>query len=226
MPGLLAALRYAGRRVRCPACGGRFRRFADFRGRAGAQCPRCGALERHRALALLLFDQRPSLLTGAVLHLAPEAAIERRLRAVDGIEYATADLERTDVDIRLDVTHMPLRDASWDLVLCSHVLEHVADDAAAIAELARVLRPGGTLLVMVPEVPGIDETVEDPSAVTPEQRLERYGQADHVRIYAPEDLTRRLEAGGLAVEVVVPNDPDGCAGLMPGERMWLARRPA
>ena len=45
---------------------------------------------------------------------------------------------------------LPFADASFDRVIASEVLEHVADDAAAMAELARVLRPGGTLAVTVP----------------------------------------------------------------------------
>ena len=197
----------------CPVCGRRRRAFKPFGGRPDAQCRRCGALERHRAL-WLLFEERPELLQGSVLHLAPEAPLERRLRPMKGIDYATADLERTDVDIRADVTKLPFEDARWDLVLCSHVLEHVEDDAAAIAELRRVLRPGGTALVLVPGVPGMTATLEDPAAVTPEQRLRTYGQPDHVRIYAPDDLTERLRASFEDVEVVTP--------LEPFDRIWVA----
>ena len=187
----------------CPVCGRRWRAFKPFGGRPNAQCRRCGALERHRALWLLLRDE----VTGRVLDIAPDRALERRLRGLDGVEYVSGDLERTDVDVRLDVTRMPFEDASWDVVLCSHVLEHVVDDAAAISELRRILRPRGRAYIMVPLVPGLTESIEDPTATTPAQRLARFGQPDHVRIYAADDLTRRLRRSFEQVEVVVPGEP-------------------
>jgi SAM-dependent methyltransferase len=52
--------------------------------------------------------------------------------------------------IRGDVLSLPLPDESFDVVIASEILEHVPDDAGAIAELARVLRPGGWLAVTVP----------------------------------------------------------------------------
>ena len=211
----MRALRYAGLRLRCPLCRARLRSYAPYNGRPDAQCPRCGALERHRALWLLLSD-RPGLLAPgrALLDIAPNPSLERRLRAVDGLDYVSGDLERDDVDVRLDLVALPFEDARFDVVLCSHVLEHVVDDATAIAELRRVLRPGGTALVLVPLVPGFDETLEDAAAVTPEQRLRTFGQPDHVRIYGRDDLTRRLHDGGFdEVELVTP--------LAPFDVVWI-----
>ena len=46
-----------------------------------------------------------------------------------------------------DALHLPFPDATFDRVICSEVLEHIPDDVAAMAELARVLRPGGTMAV-------------------------------------------------------------------------------
>jgi SAM-dependent methyltransferase len=54
------------------------------------------------------------------------------------------------LDIISDITAIPRPDASFDAVLCSEVLEHVPDPVAAVRELCRLLRPGGTLLVTVP----------------------------------------------------------------------------
>lgn len=55
------------------------------------------------------------------------------------------------------LTHLPLLRASVDLVLCSEVLEHIPDDRAAVAEMARVLRPGGWLLISVPMPPAVPD---------------------------------------------------------------------
>jgi SAM-dependent methyltransferase len=67
-------------------------------------------------------------------------------------EYVTSEVvPRPDCDLVLDVRSMPqIRDASFDCIYCSGVLEHVDDPFAAAAELHRILRPGGTLLLGVP----------------------------------------------------------------------------
>ena len=61
----------------------------------------------------------------------------------EGWEYGS-------LDIVSDITAIPEPDASFDAVLCTEVLEHVPDPPAAIAELARLLRPGGTLILTAP----------------------------------------------------------------------------
>ncbi len=52
-----------------------------------------------------------------------------------------------------DVGEMPFEDADFDVVVCGEVLEHLEDDRGAVGELARVLRPGGSLVVSVPANP-------------------------------------------------------------------------
>jgi SAM-dependent methyltransferase len=177
----------------CPVCGGRFLRFRAAQGRRGAACPRCGSLERHRHLWLYLqrrldVESRPL----ATVHVAPDPALDRRLRACPG-EYVSGDLGAVRGERELDLTDLWLDDATVDLLIAYHVLEHIPDDAAAFREIARVLRPDGVALLQVPTRPG--PTVEDPSAPPPE-RLRRFGQADHVRVYG-DDFAARLGASGL-----------------------------
>ena len=62
--------------------------------------------------------------------------------------YVTADLE-PGFDIQVDIENLAVEDASFDVVICSHVLEHV-NDTLALASIHRVLRPGGILIAMVP----------------------------------------------------------------------------
>ena len=59
------------------------------------------------------------------------------------------------------VCDLPFRDASFDKVLCAEVLEHVEDDRRAVSELARVLRPGGVLVITVPSEQSIAHAYED-----------------------------------------------------------------
>jgi len=189
--------------VHCPVCDSRFDAFKDDWNRVGALCWRCGSHERHRAQWLLL-QRRPELLreTRSLLHFSPEWCLRRRLAATPGLRYVTTDLDlEQEVDLRLDVTALDLPDGAFDAVLCSHVLEHVPDDAAAMRELRRVTAAKGFCLVMVPLALDRERTYEDASITAPADRERAFLQFDHVRLYAP-DIAERLRRAGFDVETI------------------------
>lgn len=186
---------------RCPVCRESFARFAVSNAEIGERraCPRCGSRRRHRLLALYLEHhtdvfERPQ----EVLHVAPESGLRDRLRAVHGDRYVTSDVEPGRADVVADIAGLPFEVASFDVVLCLHVLEHVADDRAAMRELRRVLRTSGFAIVQVPILR--EATIEDPSETDPAERLRRFGQDDHVRVYGA-DFADRLRESGLNPEV-------------------------
>lgn len=198
------------------------------RGRPRARCPRCGALERHRFLAFMLEQLGLVVATsGAVLDVAPQRQVQHVLKRLAGEAYVGMDLsDELDVDVRADITRLPFADATFDLVVCYHVLEHIPDDRRAIAELARVLAPGGVALVQVPWRDDRD-TDEDPDAPVSE-RADRFGQDDHVRWYG-RDFESRLAASGLRPYRLKPSEVLEEAELRrlsitPGEAVWLCRR--
>ena len=85
-----------------------------------------------------------------VLHFAPERIFEEWLASQSNLYYVSTDLERERATVKADITDLPFPADSFDVILCSHVLEHVVDDRKAMRELHRVLRPGGWALVLVP----------------------------------------------------------------------------
>ena len=98
----------------------------------------------------------------------------------DVAHYRSIDLESPRAEVHADITKpLPLADR-FDLVLCSHVLEHIPDDRAAIRELSNVLSSTGQLVILVPTEG--DLTVELPID-DPAERARRYGQADRGRMY-------------------------------------------
>jgi SAM-dependent methyltransferase len=197
---------YRGERVRCPCCGHTARKFMPTvlpvgPNRPGARCPNCGARDRQRYMWLYL-ERKTNLLTDQlrVLHFAPERIFEDWLRPRPNLDYVSTDLARPRADVKADITDLPFPTGSFDVILCSHVLEHVLDDRRAMRELYRVLRPGGWALVLVPLDFGRAETFEDPAVVDPRDRERVFGQADHVRVYG-RDFTSRLEQAGFTVRV-------------------------
>lgn len=198
-----ATARHRGSAVRCPLCAHGFDRFKDDWNRPRALCWRCGSHERHRT-QWLLFERRPRLLgeAASLLHFAPEWCLRSRLAQQPGLRYVTTDLDAAqDVDLRLDVTALELPDGAFEAVICSHVLEHVPDDGAAMEELRRITAPGGWCLVMVPIDVAREQTYEDRSITDPLERERAFLQHDHVRLYAP-DIAQRLRDAGFEVEVI------------------------
>jgi SAM-dependent methyltransferase len=92
-----------------------------------------------------------------------------------------------------DALSLPFVDGEFDRVVAAEVLEHISDDTAAIAELARVLRPGGTIAVTVPR--WFPEKVC--WALSDEYHQVEGG---HVRIYRADQLVEQLVAAGLVYE--------------------------
>jgi SAM-dependent methyltransferase len=205
----------------CPLCGykGFFSAFGSPP-RWDAQCPSCGSLERHRLFALSLHDMP---INGAVLHFAPEAAVAQLVKK-RGVQYTSADISRRDVDKNWNIEKISCADDQYDVVICSHVLEHV-NDRKALKELYRIIKPGGLLLVMVPIAEGCAETYEDENITDPKDREIHYGQDDHVRIYGA-DFKQRLFGAGFEVMVYTAFGRDSIKyGLLMGEKLWSCRKP-
>lgn len=208
----------------CNLCGfkGRFRAFGHPP-RYNAQCGNCESLERHRLLKLWLENSRESLGSPDVLHLAPEARLESELKAV-ARSYVSGDIEPGRADRTLDVENLALEDASFDLVVCVHVLEHV-DDRRALAEFRRILRPGGMLVVMIPIEEGWEHTYENSAIASAEQRKVHFGQADHVRYYGA-DVRDRLRDGGFELQELTAEEPEVSRfGLRRGEKVFVCKVP-
>jgi SAM-dependent methyltransferase len=189
-------------RFECNLCGYRGL-FATLHGgggpdRAYAICPNCGSYERHRLQTRVLDRVLPDFKTSqkSLLHFAPEQFLKRRLKSSFGV-YRTADLFRGDVDVKADITNIPLPDQSYDAVYASHVLEHVPEDRKAVAEIYRILKPGGMAILPVPiNVTGRTEEYGAP-------RPEEHG---HVRSPGLEDYFDRYHE--VFDEVKVFSSPD------------------
>jgi SAM-dependent methyltransferase len=151
------------------------------------------------------------------------------LKRLPGVRYVAIDLTSGAVNARADIGHLGIADNTFDAVISNHVLEHVEDDARAMRELARVLRPEGWAVLQVPIDLDRERTFEDWTICDPEAREAAFGQHDHVRVYG-RDYKDRLEMAGFEVAVDGYAQSLGpCAvrryGLLPTEDIYICTKP-
>ena len=201
----------------CPLCGWLGASFYPNTGpgyhEPATHCPGCLSQARHRFLTLLLlrrtgFFREPQ----RVVEVAPMRGFEALCRAHPLLDYVSFDLERYAME-RGDLTALHYPDAHFDFFICFHVLEHIPAERAALAEIWRVLKPGGTAVLQVP--------IDLELAVTVEYGKPDPRDAHHVRRHG-RDFPDRLRAAGFAVESTTAAD---VADVHERDRLGLCEEP-
>ena len=167
-------------------------------------CPVCGTSDRNRLYALYLKDKfkkdNGRINLYQFLDIAPDISLSVWIKGFPFIQYRSVDLNMEDVDDKADITDLSIYETDrFNIILCSHVLEHIEDDRKAMAEIFRVLKPGGFAIVMVPVLLSLQEDLENPEWTTEADRWKYYGQDDHVRMYSKVGFVRKLEQTGFIV---------------------------
>lgn len=222
----LRRIAFYGSGQSCVLCGHGVRGFAGHGGghavldrrqvvggmrRENDRCPVCHGADRTRMMMMYL-SRMLGVGSGSwsaaepcrILHVAPDYGLYLWLSRQPGVAYTGSDIDAGRYrHIRnmhsADLTQAPFEDASFDAVICSHVLEHIPDDAQAMREILRILKPGGRALLLVPLALDGQGTEEEPGINDPAEQERRFGQWDHVRLYGREDFLARLEAAGFEV---------------------------
>lgn len=160
-----------------------------------AQCPVCGSIARDRFLHWC-FTERVELHPALrIIEFSPRLGEAYRAAMATWFFYRTSDydLGAHRGNIELDLQAIDLPDASLDVVLCAHVLEHVPETDEALAELQRVLAPGGHLLLQVPVLQ---------ASTAPPAEPECHGDNTPVFWRFGFDLTERIRRHGFRADLL------------------------
>jgi len=192
---------FKGKNICCPCCGGQYKKFlptgAIFR--TSAYCAGCGSLERHRLMFLYLKNKTQFFTKHLkVLHIAPERFVQSVFLKMTNLEYISIDLESPFAMIKMNIKNLLFENNQFDVIICSHVLEHVDDDIKALKEMNRVLKLDGWAIIQSPVDYNREKTFEDPNITSLEERRKFFGEVNHVRIYG-KDYEKRLRNAGFKV---------------------------
>lgn len=126
--------------------------FLDHADRVSVRCPKCRSFERQRFIWEYISARIDDFSNKKILHIAPEINLQHRLKSIT-FNYIGIDISpiRFGNDIiEMDINNLLFDDNSIDIVICSHVLEHIKDDTRAIQEIYRVIKPNGFSVICVP----------------------------------------------------------------------------
>lgn len=197
-------------------------------------CPVCHAGDRDRLILFYLEKHlgRNGFTGKRLLHVAPEKGLSAIFQAYPGINYIAGDLEphrywHLKKVRQIDLLNLPFDKGSIDAVICNHVLEHVVNDVVAMREIRRVLSKEGLAILQTPIALKLTKTREGDGHESEAERIARYGQKDHVRVYTLGDYISRLESVGFAVECYSAFDDDAASAaamrLNPFEVLFVCR---
>lgn len=180
-------------------------RFEGVEHSESARCPRCGSIARDRFLFWCFVSRNQAGLRGArVLETSPRMGGQYRAAMARWFDYTPSDFDQraNRGAIQLDLQAIDLPDGCLDVLLTPHVLEHVPDTDRALAEIRRVLAPGGVMYLQVPVLQGI---------TAPPSLPEFHGDNTPVFWRFGLDLTDRLRRAGFETAALVP---EGWLGLL------------
>lgn len=185
---------------RCAVCRWQGTSFEGVPHCESATCPQCGAIGRDR----WLFHCLTTYVTGIgkqtrLMETSPRMGDAYKDAMAVRVDYLASDYDQRahKADIAIDLQKIDLPDASLDVVMTSHVLEHVPDTDAALSEIRRVLKPGGSLVLLVPVLQG---------ATAPPAEPEFHGDDTPVFWRFGLDLTDTLRAHGFSTSLLCTED--------------------
>lgn len=224
-----------GKAKKCSVCGNSMAHFEDIENHkknnseflkkldvVGMQttnfrCVFCGSNNRLRLL-FLFFDKLglwQTFTNASILHIAPESQLCRKIISLNVGNYIVGDLNPnrynnlSDCNIKIqeiDATDIQYPSEKFDIILFSHILEHIPEDKKALNELYRVLKKDGYIIIQTPYSKFLKHSFFDENIRTEEDRLYFYGLHDHVKLFSEQDLIKSITDAGFLPKIKKTTD--------------------
>jgi predicted SAM-dependent methyltransferase len=183
-------------------------------------CTKCFSVGRNR----LLGDYIKTLILDnfKILHFAPERTVEDLIKKKKVLEYNKVDINPLRDQKFCDIENTTYKDESFDLIICSHVLEHV-DYVKAIQNLKKIIKKQGTILLMFPIIHNWKKTYSDSGITTELERETHFGQFDHLHVFGRDilnefnkdfEISERIAFGKYSIE----------NGIKHGETLFIIKK--
>jgi SAM-dependent methyltransferase len=256
LTAILNRFMYSGLRFKCNVCGKNLRHFISLYDIDGGRfvsdlkingviykahdyelleiknylCPFCGAQDKvrliHQYIENKLHNDIPNIRN--ILHFAPENVhTEHYFQSQSNKpNYVKVDKFRFDIDVKLDIEHLPFLAESIDLIICSHVLEHVLNVNKSLRELNRVMVKGGIAILIVPIMLTLGKTHENLDNIPLEARVSEFGQEDHLRVYSKKGFINEILEANLKITEYQPcqNQNSTKTGLSSSATIYLCQK--
>ena len=185
---------------RCCVCRWEGTAFQGVNHSESATCPQCGAIGRDR----WLFHCLTTSVSGigkhtTLMETSPRLGDAYKDAMSAKVDYLASDYDQRahKADIAIDLQKIDLPDSYLDVLMTSHVLEHVPDTHAALDEIMRVLKPGGSMVLLVPVLQGVTAPPAEP---------EFHGDDTPVFWRFGLDLTKTLREHGFDTRLLCTAD--------------------
>ena len=202
---------------RCAVCTWQGPEFHGSNHCESALCPRCGAIGRDRWLFHCLTSCVPGIGRHTrLMETSPRLGDTYKDAMSAKVGYLASDYDQRahKADVAIDLQQIDLPDEHLDVLMTSHVLEHVPDTGAALDEIRRVLRPGGSMVLLVPVLQGVTAPPAEP---------EFHGDDTPVFWRFGLDLTGTLRAHGFETRLLCT--ADFVRHAQAGDTTWPDRYP-
>jgi SAM-dependent methyltransferase len=187
---------FRGSNVSCEICGWKGTTFFD------GHCPKCNSLPRTRLIPFSLKHFNLTNNEPKILHIAPNVNEYNyiKMHVTPSANYDRLNIRHVShINIVQDLTQTNLDSHQYELAIAWHVLEHIPQDVKAIAEVYRLLKPGGSFLVSVPIYPIGNKTTFEDSDIPYADFDAVHGHYDHCRSCGL-DYYKRFETLGFRTQ--------------------------
>jgi SAM-dependent methyltransferase len=172
----------------CNICGKKLLLHYGKGGREEFKCENCNSQQRHRNL-FEYFKTTNILNEKYILHFAPEKSISHFIKKSSKIYHSVDKYSNKLFISKIDINNMDsFKDNFFDIIICSHVLEHILDDVKALKEMHRVLKKDGLLFISVPIHGDRTEIWSQEKIKETHKKRKTLEYRDHYRTYGRIDV--------------------------------------